>query len=101
VECPAFFPVLIRETGQKEAEHGERKEAYIRTDRELLRQIEVAVANGKTTPVACGRMGSLSRRTIDGGRWLAGGPGAAAEGTGTGECEAEAAGIGTEPGELC
>jgi hypothetical protein len=54
----------------------------------LLRQIEVAVANGKTTPVACRDNGHhradvlpLAQRV----RWLAGGPGAAAEGTGAGE----------------
>jgi hypothetical protein len=34
----------------------------------LLRQIEVAVANGKTTPVACREVGSRNRRTIDGAR---------------------------------
>ena len=29
VECPAFFvPVLMRETGHKGADHGQRKEAY-------------------------------------------------------------------------
>src|SRR6266576_826677 len=32
-------------------------------------------------------------------RWLAGGPGAAAEGIGAGEHEAEASGVGAEPGE--
>ena len=61
----------------------------------LLRQVEVAVANGKTTPVAC-REGGITEQTYY--RWrkeyggLAGGPGAAAEGTGAGEREAEAAG---------
>ena len=60
----------------------------------LLRQIEVAVANGKTTPVACREKGSradvlpMAERV----QWLAGEPGAAAEGTGAGEREAEAAG---------
>src|SRR5260370_40810727 len=33
-------------------------------------------------------------------RWLAGGPGAAAEGVGAGEREAEASGVGAEPGEV-
>lgn len=33
-------------------------------------------------------------------RWLAGGPGAAAEGTGAGEREAEAFGVGVEPREI-
>jgi len=37
----------------------------------LLRQIEVAVANGKTTPMACRKAGSPSRRTTAGGRSLA------------------------------
>ena len=38
----------------------------------LLRQIEVAVANGKTTPVACREAGSPSRPTTAGGRSTAG-----------------------------
>ena len=61
----------------------------------LLRQIEVAVANGKTTPH--GVQGSGDHRAdvlpMAQGVWrVAGGPGASAEGTGAGEREAEAAG---------
>jgi putative transposase len=48
-----FVPALVRETVQKGTEHGEEKEAYTEQIVILLRQIEVAVANGKTTPVAC------------------------------------------------
>ena len=61
----------------------------------LLRQIEVAVANGKTTPLACKEV-EITEQTYY--RWRkeyggsAGGPGAAAEGAGAGEREAEAAG---------
>ena len=38
----------------------------------LLRQIEVAVANGKTTVSACKKRGSWSRRTSVGARSTAG-----------------------------
>ncbi len=61
----------------------------------LLRQIEVAVANGKTTPVAC-REVAITEQTYY--RWrkeyggLAGGSGTSAEGVGAGEHEAEASG---------
>jgi hypothetical protein len=34
----------------------------------LLRQVEVGVANGKTLPQACRKSRSWSRRTIDGGK---------------------------------
>ena len=68
----------------------------------LLRQIEVGVANGKTT--AAGLQGSRDHGAdllplAQGVRRVAGGPGAAAEGAGAGEREAEAAGSGAEPGE--
>jgi hypothetical protein len=36
----------------------------------LLRQIEVAVANGKTTAIACRKAGSPSRPPIDDARSL-------------------------------
>jgi len=61
----------------------------------LLRQIEVAVANGKTTAVAC-KEAEITEQTYY--RWrkehggAAGGPGSAAERAGAGEREAEAAG---------
>jgi putative transposase len=38
----------------------------------LLRQIEVAVANGKTTPVACRECGITEQTTIVGARSTAG-----------------------------
>ena len=38
----------------------------------LLRQIEVAVANGKTTALACKELGLWSRRTSVGARSTAG-----------------------------
>jgi hypothetical protein len=61
----------------------------------LLRQIEVAVANGKTT--SAGSEGSRDRRTdvlpmAQGVRRSAGGPGEAVEGTRAGEREVEASG---------
>jgi len=63
----------------------------------LLRQIEVAVANGKTTPAAC-REGGITEQTYyrlaERVRWPAGRSGAAAEGVGAGEREADAAGVG-------
>ena len=68
----------------------------------LLRQIEVAVANGKTTP---SRLSGRRHHRADvlplaqGVRRVAGGPGAAAEGAGAGERQAEAAGDGAEPGQ--
>jgi hypothetical protein len=61
----------------------------------LLRQIEVAVANGKTTSQACKGSGDHGADVLplaQGVRRSAGGPGAAAEGAGVGEREAEAAG---------
>jgi len=63
----------------------------------LLRQIEVAVANGKTTALACKEAGSWIRRTSAGARSTraTGGSGEAAEGVGAGELEAEA--FGGEP----
>ena len=58
LECPAFcVPVLMRETGQKGADDGEGQEAYGGADRELVRQIEVLLGNGKTTPQACRETG--------------------------------------------
>jgi hypothetical protein len=64
LECPAafFVPVLIRETGQKGADYGEGKKHTPEQIVSLLRQIEVAVANGKTTPVAC-REGGITEQT--------------------------------------
>ena len=38
----------------------------------MLRQIEVALANGKTTPLICKEAGSQSRRTTVGVRSMAG-----------------------------
>ena len=38
----------------------------------LLRQVEVAVANGKSTPQASKEQGSSSQRTIAGARNMAG-----------------------------
>jgi hypothetical protein len=79
----------------------------------LLRQVEVAVANGKTLPQACKEVEIVEQtyyqwlrsmalcldnrvvgtsNLVDHLQRIAGGPGAAAEGTGTGEREAEAAG---------
>jgi len=61
----------------------------------LLRQIEAAIANGKTTAQACEESGDrgadvflLAQRV----RRAAGGPSEAAEGVGAGELEAEALG---------
>ena len=67
----------------------------------LLRQIEVAVANGKTTPQACKEAGIVEQTYF---RWRKEYGGlqvdqAAAEGTGAGEREAEAAGGGAESGQ--
>ncbi len=69
----------------------------------LLRQIEVAVANGKTTAQACKEAGIVEQtyfrwRKEYGVRRSAGGPGEAAEGAGAGEHEAEAPGGEPEPG---
>ena len=59
----------------------------------LLRQIEVAVANGKTTPIAC-RESGITEQTYYRWRKEFGGlqvdQGSAAEGIGTGEREAQA-----------
>ena len=63
LECLAFFePVPMRETGQKGAEDGEGKKHTPEQIVSLLRQIEVAVANGKTTPIAC-REGGITEQT--------------------------------------
>jgi len=63
LECPAFFvPVLMRETGQKERKMAKGKKHTPEQIVSLLRQIEVAVANGKTTPVAC-REGGITEQT--------------------------------------
>jgi len=49
-ECPAFFvPILMREAEQKKAKGKKHARAQIVS---LLRQIEVVVANGRTTPIA-------------------------------------------------
>ena len=48
------------------------KEAYAKQIVNLLRQIEVAVANGKTTPWCGGSGGSRSRRTTAGAREFGG-----------------------------
>jgi hypothetical protein len=51
MEFPALFlPVLMRETGQKGAEDGEGKKHTTEQIVSLLRQIEVAVANGENNP---------------------------------------------------
>ena len=103
VECPAFFvPVEMRETGTRGASMARGKKHTAEQIVNLLRQVEVAVANGKTT--AAGVQGSRDRRAdvlplAQGVRRVAGGPGAAAEGAGAGEREAEAVGSGAEPGE--
>ena len=60
----------------------------------LLRQIEVAVANGKTAALACKEAGIVEQTYF---RWRKEygwpqGPGEAAEGVGAGELEAEAFG---------
>ena len=62
----------------------------------LLRQVEVSVANGKTLAQAC-KEAAIVEQTYY--RWrkeyrrVEGGPGASAEGVGAGEREAEAAGF--------
>ena len=54
VECPAFFePVALIETGLQGASDGKTEEDTPEQVVNLLRQIEVAVANGKTTSQAC------------------------------------------------
>jgi hypothetical protein len=54
VECPAFFePVALIETGLQGAAMARRKKHTSEQVLNLLRQIEVAVANGKTTSQAC------------------------------------------------
>jgi hypothetical protein len=61
----------------------------------LLRQVEVGVANGKTLPQACKEVEMVEQtyyRWAQGVRRVEGGPGAATEGTGAGEREAEASG---------
>ena len=69
----------------------------------LLRQVEVGVANGKTLPQACKEVEIVEQTYY---RWrkeyggFAGGSGAAVEGTGAGEREAQATGLGVEPGEV-
>src|SRR5258707_7440505 len=68
----------------------------------LLRQVEVSVANGKTLPQACKEAEIVEQtyyRWAQGVWWVEGGSGAASEGTGAGECEAEASGLGAEPGK--
>ena len=58
----------------------------------LLRQIEVAIANGKTTALACKEAGIVEQDVLplaQGVRRAASGPGEAAEGVGAGELEAE------------
>jgi len=68
----------------------------------LLRQVEVAVASGKTTAQAS-QEALISEQTYhplaQGVRRPAGGSGAAAEGTGAKERQAEATGGGSEPGQ--
>jgi len=62
LECPAnFVPVLMRQTGMRGAFHGTRNEAHAGADCELV-AAEVAVANGKTTPLAC-REGGIPEQT--------------------------------------
>ena len=70
----------------------------------LLRQIEVAVANGKTTALACKEAGIVEQtyfRWRKGVRRPTGGPGEAAEGVGAGKLQAEAPGCEPEPGQSC
>jgi putative transposase len=68
----------------------------------LLRQVEVGVANGKTLPQVCKEVEIVEQTYY---RWrkelggLKGGPGSTAKGTGAGEREAETVGFGVEPGE--
>ena len=62
----------------------------------LLRQVEVGVANGKTMPQALQRGGDRRADVLPlaQGVWRAeGGSGAAAEGSGAGEREVEASGL--------
>ena len=67
----------------------------------MLRQIEVAVANGKATPQACKEAGiTVDVLPLAQGIWrVEGGAGQADEGTGKGEQSAEAAGGGAVSGE--
>ena len=72
----------------------------------LLRQIEVAVANGKTTSQAAKEAGIVEQTyfpVAQGVWWASDGPGEAAEraGAGAGEREAEASGGKPEPGQPC
>jgi hypothetical protein len=48
MECPALLPALMRETGQKDRSRTKRKKHTPEQILRLLRQIEVAVENGKT-----------------------------------------------------
>ena len=68
----------------------------------LLRQIEVEIANGKTTPQAC-KEAEITQQTYYRWRKEFGGlkldQAKRSEGTGAGECEAEAAGGGAVFGE--
>ena len=59
-----FVPVDLRETGGAEGafEWRERKKHTPEQIVSLLRQVEVAVANGKTTPSAC-REGGITEQT--------------------------------------
>ena len=54
MECRApFVPVEMRQTGRRGAWNGARKEALTGADREPASSIEPAVANEKTTGLAC------------------------------------------------
>lgn len=66
----------------------------------LLRQVEVVVANGKTTALACKEAGDCGADVLplaQGVRRVAGRPGEAAEGAGAGAGEHKAKASGCEP----
>ena len=68
----------------------------------VLRQIEVAIANGKTTPGACKEAGFTEQTYLPlaQGIWRSeGGPGEATERAGAGELEAQATSRRVEPGQ--
>jgi len=65
----------------------------------ILRQIEVAMANGKSTPQACKEAGITVQTLAEGVRRAEGRAGQEDEGTGEGEYPTEAAGGGTVAGE--
>ena len=69
LECPAFYvPSFSERNWSKETgNRHEERSIYLIQIVSLLRQIEVAVANGKTTPVGCRDNGITEQnRTTDG-----------------------------------